>query len=247
MRIYERDAEGLVAGVRCVDAREPPAGLDLAGAYQISDTHRSEARMKRIRRRLERGIADQNPFPVMGQALSDLVPAPDWLSEEHAVKVGWMTGYLMSFRTEAIRATGFEEAFAGYGLFEDIDASFEAMRHGALVAAEDARVYHHRAPAGRPDAYRSAVMNLLNRGLIFAKQFSSGRLTPSQIKDIRRRTFTYARMRQAGLLPKLRSPDARADFRGTQDGLRALQMLFSLPPEEQRAGYARFARELGIS
>ncbi|WP_179285836.1 glycosyltransferase family 2 protein [Haematobacter missouriensis] len=246
MRIYERDEAGMIAGVRCVDAREPPPDTDLATAYRISDAHQREARLKHLRRYVERGIADRNPFPAMGKALADLVSAPDWLEQENAVKVGWMTGYLMSFRTGAIRATGFEEAFAGYGLFEDIDASFEAMRHGALVAAKDALIYHHRAPAGRPDPYRHAVMNLLNRGLIFAKQFASDRLEPEQIEDIRRRTFTYARLRQAGLLAQWRSSQARDDFRGTRDGIRALQTLFSLPPEQQRQGYARLARDLGI-
>ncbi|KFI27009.1 hypothetical protein CN97_02045 [Haematobacter massiliensis] len=246
LRIYERDGEEMIAGVRCVDAPEPPPGIDLGRSYQISDAHRSEARMKRLRHRLERGIADRNPFPAMGNALADLVPAPDWLEEEDAVKVGWMTGYLMSFRTAAIRPSGFEEAFAGYGLFEDIDASFQAMRFGALVAARRARVYHHRAPAGRPDPYHHAAMSILNRGLIFAKQFGSGRLAPAQVADIRARTYSYARLRMMGLLPRIRSAEARAELKGTRDALRALDQLLKLPPDRLGEGYLRLARDLGI-
>ena len=89
-------------------------------------------------------------------------------------------------------------------------------------------------------------MSILNRGLIFAKQFGAGRLAPTQVTDIRARTYSYARLRMIGLLLRIRSTDARAELRGTRDALRAVDQLLKLPPDQLGEGYLRLARSLGI-
>ena len=49
-----------------------------------------------------------------------------------------------------------------------------------------------------------------------------------------------------GLLPRIRSAEARAEIKGTRDALRALDQLLKLPPDRLGEGYLRLARDLGI-
>ena len=58
-------------------------------------------------------------------------------------------------RSGPIRST---RRSAFYALVEDPDASFAAMRHGALVGARNARIYHHKFPGGRGDPYWLGVV-----------------------------------------------------------------------------------------
>lgn len=244
MRIYERDTEGAIAGVCAADT--PTSPVDLGQAYAMTDEHRSHARRMILRHRIESALTDLNPFLVLGRALQTRRPAPAWIAEEEAAPVEWMTGYRMSFRTEVIRAAGFEEAFQGYGLYEDIDASFTAARMGALVGAHRARIYHHRFPSGRPNRYAFAAMTIVNRGYVVAKQCAGGGLPAAEAQAIRRKTRNYARLRLAALIPKLRHAPAREDFRGTRAGMAMLPRLFAAKPADLPATYAAITRDLGL-
>lgn len=247
MRIYERDGDGAIAGVCGTDTALPPPGLDLGAAYAMSSEHRAKARRMILRHRIESAMTDLNPFLMLGRALQKRRPAPGWIAEANAAPVEWMTGYRMSFRTEVIRACRFEEAFAGYGLYEDIDASFSAARRGALVGAHGAQIYHHRFPAGRPDRFAFAAMTMVNRGYVIAKQSAGGWMTEAEMREIRRKTRNYGRLRMAALVPKLRSPGAREDFRGTRAGLARIGRLFAASPADLPATYAAITADLGLS
>lgn len=242
MRIYERDTEGAIAGVCAADAKEPPPGVDLGQAYAMRADHAHAARRMSLRNRMEKRLTDLNPFLALGRMLQR--PAPAWLAEENAVPVEWMTGFRMSFRTEVIRRTGFEEAFRGYGLYEDIDASFAATRAGVLVGANSARIHHHRFPSGRPDRRAFAVMTVLNRAFVIARH--SAALPEDQRRAVRAKTRNYALVRLAMLLPKLRQPAARDDFRGTNAALAAMAPLFTARPEALVPAYDAARTRLGV-
>lgn len=246
MEIYERDAERRIAGICATDALVPPPGVDLGQSYAMDATHAGQARRMGMRHRMEKALTDLNPFLALGQALMRQQPAPEWIAEYDAVPVEWMTGYRMSFRAEVIRETGFEETFAGYGLYEDIDASFSALRCGALVGAHRAAIYHHRFPNGRPDRFAFAAMSIVNRGHVIAKQTAEGRLPVAETRAIRRKAQNYARLRMLSLLPRLRSAPAREDFRGSRAGLAMLDRLFAARPEDLPAVYAGVMRDLGL-
>ena len=109
MRIYERDAAGLIGGV-C--ASEMPAAAGIAGAVKASYTRApreaaigiSAPRRKRLKARF---VSD--PFRGLADRKYAALAAPDWLAEEDAILVSHMTGFRMSFRTELIRRAPFDE------------------------------------------------------------------------------------------------------------------------------------------
>ena len=157
MRVYERDAEGRIGGVAGREEGRPPLGALGGGerpAYAKRRSDRLRTRFAYTRKRLEdRFFPD--PLLLTAQALQARLPPPEpWLAEEDAVRVEWMTGFRMSFRTEVIRRIGFAESLGRYALYEDIEAGFRIMAGGhALVATHAAPIYHHKAPAkphGRP-------------------------------------------------------------------------------------------------
>ena len=106
-----------------------------------------------------RGIVPQHSISAEAYIVQEVVPfvdaryrtlpVPDWLSAENAVLVPWMTGFRMSFRTEVVRAVGFDEALKRYAVFEDVDASFRVLKTHVLVGARNAEIYHHKAPSRR--------------------------------------------------------------------------------------------------
>ncbi|MEM9969502.1 MAG: glycosyltransferase family 2 protein, partial [Pseudomonadota bacterium] len=145
LSVYARDTDKQIAGVAAAEAKVPPGGSLPDQAWCMSDTHRKEARRRGLRHRLERRLTALKPSIFLGATLNSRHEVPAWLDAFDAVPVEYMTGFRMTFRTAAIRAAGFDETLLGYGLDEDIDASFSAMASGLVVAARRARVYHHRA------------------------------------------------------------------------------------------------------
>ena len=126
LAIYARDKDGVVAGVCAAEATDPPPSIDLSGHDWMTKGHRREANLRLGRNRLEKAMSFLKPQLHLGRRLAERHVLPDWLVGLNAVPVEYMTGFRMSFRTEAIRLTGFDEALGGYALDEDIDASFSA-------------------------------------------------------------------------------------------------------------------------
>ena len=196
LEVYERDTEGRIAGVCAVPQPTPPPGVLPEGAYQMSETHQREARLQRIRNRLDKRLAHLNPAGGLGQLLVNRQPRPDWVGTYEVPLVAYMTGFRMSFRTERIRAVGFDATLSGYALAEDVDASLAVARDGLLVGARPARIYHHRFPGGRPDPYRSGAIGILNPVYVVSKHIADGRLseTEQQTERARLRAFMRARL-----------------------------------------------------
>lgn len=195
MEVYERDAEGRVAAVGPAEASEPPAGVLEASAYRMTAAHRSEARLIRLRRSFDALTPDLNPRFYIGRRLVARAPELPWMAELDAVHVEWLSGFRMSFRTEVIRAVGFEPLFGGYSLFEDIDASWAASAHGCVVGARRGRIYHHRFPSGRPDRRAYGAMMFANMAFLMAKHAVDRGLSAAERRAARRRTLVYMRLR----------------------------------------------------
>lgn len=160
------------------------------------------------------------PFAALARILGRAHAPPDWLAQEDAAPVPWMPAAAMSFRTDAIVDDGFEEAFRSHGIHEDVDASFKALRHGVLVAANRARV--SCALPGRIDPFNNALMSMLNCAFVMARH--SAALPEAQA--MRRRTKAFAMAQAARLVPKLGRRNARAKFRGTRGAIRVIDQLF---------------------
>jgi GT2 family glycosyltransferase len=95
-------------------------------------------------------------IPPYGHGKSTLPPSGKIYSVEHIM------GGITAYRKWIFDHINFSELFEGYGLYEDFDFSVRASRYGKLVTNTAARLEHHHAPAGRPNAYRFGKMVVWN-------------------------------------------------------------------------------------
>lgn len=240
MAAYERDAEGAVAAVCAAEAERPPPGALPDGAGAAAGGWRRAA--GRLRQRLVRAGAAGNPFLTIGDRLNARHRTPDWLAEQAAVAVPYMTGFRMSFRRSAL-AAGFDETLARYGWFEDIDASFSAMRHGLVIGANRALIYHHRVAGPRGAGRTVGLWAVLNRGYVAMKHV---RANPDVFPDpareaLRLRAFCLGRLAAYGL--GATSPFGRARLAGAAAGFRRLGGLVSAPGDTLADRYRTLAEE----
>ncbi len=225
MRAYELDTEGRIAGVCAADAIDPPPGVLAGASYDMTSAHKRDAKLVRYQNRLERRFQELNPMLYIGGLLKSRAAPLPWVEAENCVLVEYMTGYRMSFRTAVIRANPFDETLRFFGLVEDPEASFAAMRHGALVGARNARIYHHKFPGGRGDPYRLGVVGVLNRAYVVLKHVHDAGLAPAEAQRARRLVLQFGRLKALTCLPRLHRQDARDELRGVLaalDGVRTM-------------------------
>jgi GT2 family glycosyltransferase len=248
MEVYERDTDGVVVGVGPAEASEPPPGVRDAIGYDMSRAHRWQARTTPIRYRVGRYVTAINPRYIIARLLMDRAPRPVWLGEIDAVPVEWISGFRMSFRAEALRAEGgFDEILRGYSLWEDVDMSFRMARRGALIGARKGKIYHHRYPTGRPDAYRLSMLQMVNLGYLMAKHMEDSGLTSAERRRVRRQTRTYVRLRRlAAALRSLRNSQAAAERRGLAAGAVELDVLLDAPRARLGEAYLAAKARLGV-
>ena len=232
MRAYELDTEGRIAGVCAADAREPPPGVFPAERYDMTSAHKVHARVTRYRNRLERRFNALTPTMYIGQLLRARAAPLDWFEAENCVLVESMTGYRMSFRTARIRANPFDETLTSYALNEDLDASFAAMRHGCLVGARNARIYHHRFPGGRGDPYMLGVVRVLNRSYVTLKHVHDAGLAPAEADRARRLVRQFCRLKLLSCLPRLYRRSTRDELRGVLAALDGVRAMLHAPRED---------------
>ena len=237
MRVYERDTEKKVAAVCAAESPTPPSGIleVLLATYQMSMTHRIMQRIGHTRARLERW-AFPDPFILCGRAMREIYLEPDWFLSENAVVVEWMTGFRMSFRTEVIRRYGFDENFGGYALFEDVDASFNAMKSGLVVGARNAQIYHHRMPGGRGNERRLGVTQILNRAYVICKHSAP---------ESNHRTWLirYGQYKLAQYAFRLGSSGGRERFAGAWAAQKYVNRLLQAPKEDLATVYKEVLQE----
>lgn len=233
LAVYERDTEGRIAAVCAAEAMSPPETAKLDTAYGMSRAHRLEARVRALRNLVERRLTVLKPAMRLGRELNARHPVPDWLAEEGAVVVEYMTGFRMSFRTEAIRGDGFDETLSGYALDEDIDASFTAARQGLVVGAQRARIFHHRCPSGRADGFGRGRMEVLNRAYVLLKHASGSSGSAALTLSVWRLQAAFVALKLASLLPRAFTPSGRARLAGAWAGYRHASRLWDAAPGER--------------
>ncbi len=225
LEVYERDTEGAISGVCGTESDVPPPGALDAAAYLMTRQHRTETRVKRYRNRIEKKVSPLKPALALGRVLNGRHAKPDWLAEMDVVPVEYMTGFRMSFRTEAIRAHGFDEALVGYALDEDVDASFSAMKSGLVVAARRSRIFHHRHPGGRGDPFSLARAQVLNRAYVLLKHATGPVGSRSSTALFWRRQQMFMLFKLASCLPGFWTASGRARIAGVMSGFRQAQRM----------------------
>jgi glycosyltransferase involved in cell wall biosynthesis len=246
MEVYERDTDGVIAGVCAVPDLRPPAGVLPESSYRMTKTHRREARSQRLRSRLDKRLSHLNPAKFVGDALMARQSRPDWVGTYEVPLVEYMTGFRMSFRTDRIRAVGFDETLSGYALNEDIDASLAVAHHGLLVGARSARIYHHRFPGGRPEPYRSAAIGILNPVYVISKHLGASLLSETERRGARARLRAFMRLQLlAAVLAVFRSGGGKR-LQGTLAAHREGFRLLSVPPAKLSAAYLAAEGRMGL-
>lgn len=177
MTVYEFDVDGRISAVCAAESPTPPPDWEALGArkaYRSRLSHRIHQRLGCYRARLENRLFP-DPAKIAGREnWPDSSSVPSWFQTEDVVFVEYMTGFRMSYRTETIRAIGFDEILSDYSLCEDIDASLGAWSRGWVVAARKARVFHYRAPERRDGGLRYGACHLLNKAYVVTKHTSIG-------------------------------------------------------------------------
>jgi GT2 family glycosyltransferase len=238
MRAYELDTEGRIAGVCAADALEPPPGVLPAARYDMTPGQKRGARIMGLRNRVERRFAALNPTLYLGEVLMARAAPLDWFAAENCVLVESMTGYRMSFRTEVIRAAPFDETLKDYALHEDLDASFAAMRLGSLVGARNARVYHHRFPSARGDAYTLGLTVVMNRAYVALKHVHDAGLAPAEAARARALIRQFCRLKLVQTLPRAYRGRDREHLQGVLAGLQGVRAMLDAPRDALPAIYA---------
>jgi hypothetical protein len=225
LAVYAADTMGQISAVAAAESLVPPPGLSLGSDYRMTGAHHKEARQRRLRNMAERWMTALKPAMFLGQAFNMRRPVPEFLATVGAKPVEYMTGFRMTFRSDAIRVSGFDEALTGYAVDEDIDASFSAMRSGLVVGTDHAQIFHHRHPSGRGDARQRGQMETLNRAYVLLKH-SQGPLGSAAIgRATWRRHRAYMALKFLSLVPRLGNRTGRARFLGAWSGFRQSRSL----------------------
>lgn len=247
MRIYEYDEERKVSAINPADSPFAPTGVLASAGYAMSYQHLAMARTVRSRTWLARRIHSLNPKYFIGDILLRRSQTLPWLREMDAIPVEWMTGYRMTFRTEVIKQFGFERAFSGYSLFEDVDASWAAWRSGVVVGANRAKVYHHKFPSPRSDNYSLGAMSILNLAFLMAKHSADLGLSKQEVLKSHRLTKSYATIRILSRVARASKQRNREELSGMKQALREVDSLFYAPRNELVATYVTAKDKLGIN
>jgi len=106
-------------------------------------------------------------IPEWGHGRSNGFVPPD--GRDH--RVDCLIGCAASFRRTVFEKESFSKYFEGYGLYEDLDFSVRAMRHGDLVLCTQALVNHYHSPSGRPNHVRYGIMVVRNGWYVWRVQW----------------------------------------------------------------------------
>lgn len=233
MRIYDLDTERRVGGVCSAEALMPPIGvLDDHAPYQMTRSDRIKAKIARTRYALEARLFRDPFFLVAERKYARQPPGPAWLAAENAITVPWMTGFRMSFRTEAIRQRSFCEELGRYALAEDIDASFGVLDRQLLVGARNAQIYHHKVPVQRANGRALGAMHILNRAYVLAR---SGEVD-GEIRAALRRFSLYKIAQYAAAVPG-GGAFARERLAGARAALAKVPALLAAPSHDLTSTY----------
>jgi hypothetical protein len=162
LKIYDADVRRQVAGVTGVGVPASPPELGQP-TYKKSAFASAKGTLQPYRSYLEDRFFP-HPFALIAEATwTDSI---DVVDDINCKRVPHITGFRMSFRTDAVRQVGFDETLgygAGYAYHEDLDISLRLERLGyALVSAEDAKVCHYSFPGKRGDGYNYGFCAIAN-------------------------------------------------------------------------------------
>jgi GT2 family glycosyltransferase len=170
---YAVDTAGAVGAINAMDMRTSPLATIEAG-LRPTPVARLRSLIGPARRFVENRLAP-HPFDVFGHERIAALRGPERVDTARLPLVPTVGGYRMSFRTEAIRAVGFNATLGyavGYAQHEDKDAAMRLLAAGWLIAAAPkARVFHNVHPSKRSGGFAYGFCQIYNYAYICRTAF----------------------------------------------------------------------------
>jgi glycosyltransferase involved in cell wall biosynthesis len=223
LKIYEADVRRQVGGITGVAVDSPPPEL-AKRAYAKSRFATLKGAVQPYRNSVERRLFP-HPFNLIAE--TTWTNPVDVVDGVNARRVPHITGFRMTFRTDAIRQVGFDETLgygAGYAYHEDFDVSLRLERMGyALVSSEHAKVCHYAFPGARSKGFAYGFCAIANCVYVCKK-------TISRDAEIYRSLERYLKYKLSLYAGRAHSKYGRQVFRGA---LKAWQNRFALLKEDE--------------
>ena len=97
-------------------------------------------------------------------------PIPPQINGAAVVQSRYFKGFRMTFRAPVIRNVKFDETLKRYASGEDLDASYRASRHGALLIAINALIFHAQDKSARLSRHTRTLLGLLNLAYLYRRK-----------------------------------------------------------------------------
>src|SRR3984957_9745022 len=213
LKIYEADVRRQVGGVSGIGVPEPPPEL-AQPTYKQSAFGSVKDALQPYRNDIENRLFP-HPFGLI--ATTTWTHKIDVVDDINSIRIPYITGFRMSFRTDAVRQVGFDETLGyalGYAYHEDFDVSLRLEQLGyALVSAERAKVCHYSFPGKRGKGYNYGFSVIANTVYICRKTINRD----TQIYPFLERYLKYTLSLYGG---RLYSKPGREVFHGAFDAWR---------------------------
>jgi glycosyltransferase involved in cell wall biosynthesis len=167
MKIYEADVSQRVAGVAPVETTLRPDSASTLGSVKGARIGRAISRvLGRLRSMLEQELDVTRLLLPYDPSYPDH-PIPPEIIGGAVVRTRYFNGFRMTFRAPVIRGVGFDETLKRYASAEDLDASYRASRHGVLLNAINAFVFHAQDESARLSRHTRTLLGLLNLAYLY--------------------------------------------------------------------------------
>lgn len=242
MKVYEADADGLIAGVQGTLVDYLPSNVEVHDEKKSVGWNWDQwlPFITTFQRFIWKNIFLMNNevlcVPYYGDFPEYDVPQP--ILDLNARFMRIFHGCRMTFRREVIAKERFEPLLLYYALNEDMDASYRVSSHGLLVEAQNAKLHHFQSNSGRLPRFIVTALSALNQAVCIRRHsnniqrdrfrfylLTSRRVVAELFKDTLSRRWTL--------------PQAR----GILTAFRYAPIVFTLPEDELAKWYPQFQKE----
>ncbi|MEM6552972.1 MAG: glycosyltransferase, partial [Planctomycetota bacterium] len=243
--LYELDPDHHVAGIALletpIDPRQSPLAPGQAAPACTSPQAQSSAAKPHsgLVRWVRRLLDADNLFIPYDAEFPDHPTPPAIAQAKHVGTRQLMAGKTMTARRELVLREPFSELLDRAANGEDSDMSYRLSRHGALLTALDAPLFHLGSPGGRMKPFQNAALGALNP-LVHHRLHST---------DLERsRKANRALLRRRRVIALLKDLKARRwslpEARGYHFALRHLDTVLDQSPEALPDWYPAFQKQI---
>jgi len=179
MKVYEADVKGCVAGVGAVLSSAPPGSTFSRNIQPAPRMPLVKRIAESFNKKFERELYAEKMLLPYDETYPDH-PIPIELSHLNIGSARYFDGFRMTFRRDVICQVGFDETLKRYASAEDMDASYRASRHGVLLNAYDALIFHDKSPQERLSRHTRELLGYLNLAYLYRRNgYDPGRIIGS--------------------------------------------------------------------